>query len=1038
MTKELRWTIFVIVILNLVCAYIFLPIPDKPLGAKLPKLTLGIDLAGGAEIQYRCRDISAPDTPVTRAIAQETADRIRARIDRGGLKEPKINVRGDDIIQIQVAGIDKTMWERYKNLVGTMGRLEIKEVAKRDVHETAKTNNWVVGSQYEVLPNPDKEGPHGEFEKMVVLREPIIEGKHLQSAIEQADPENPGKWKIEFTLKSGEGPRRFEAATRRLSKGENKGALAIILDGKVISAPKVQSTIRDRGQITGGFDQTSARDLANVLSTGSLPVAIGRVNPATGGFETGKPESEALVGPSLGQDAIRRGIIAVSLAFAFVALFMVVYYRASGIVAVLALAMNVLFLMTAMSFLGATLTLPGVAGIALTIGMAVDANILINERIREELGKGKTAFQAFEHGHERALTAIVDGNVTTLLAAAVLYFMGTGPIRGFAVTLSVGILSTLFSVLFCGKNILKALLYTGTIKQFKMMKLFENPNYNFMGKARIAMLGSLVIIVGCFAVFYASGLLHTGTAGHVAFEDIEAGALQGADTKVMDKDAGGGIMVVFQKEGFRPRESLEQVKSIVGEFVSKDGNGKPYLSVRHAQPLDDGSPRLLVTLTKDDLAKRDAIKQKLEDNRMKLGLSSRGFTLLTVPHNAPPLGFDFRGGTVISFQLDREEDIGAVREKIFALKGEDGLPKYSDGEVQIINTEATKLADVAKLNVTRSRQFQLRTGHQDPEEIKKDLEQAFTGMMGRDPFEVLSTLDPADPKTIYDREAGGGLMVYLRPSADVNAAVEKIKGAVAEFVSKSEDGKPYVDVRKLDPVGGLPRVKILLTKDDLIAKEARERITSKLDDMKMDIGLSSSPFLTISNIGPAVAEELKNSTIWALIWSWVLIIIYIWIRFYSVKFGAAAVVALIHDAIVSLGVVVLLGMVIPKALGLSFDLTLSTVAAMLTIVGYSVNDTIVLFDRVRENIFLMKRHSLAEIMNASVNQTLSRTIWTSFTTWISAVCLYVVTMTASGGVSGLALPLIIGVIVGTYSSIYVASALVLTWYKGQRPAFDKK
>lgn len=1035
MTNELRWTIFVIVILNLVCAYIFLPIPDKPLGDRLPRLTLGIDLAGGAEIQYRCRDLSAPDTPVSRAVAQETADRIRARIDRGGLKEPKINVRGDDVIQIQVAGIDKTMWERYKNLVSTMGRLEIKEVAARDVHETAKNNNWVVGSQYEVLPNPDKEGPYGEFEKMVVLREPIIEGKHIQEAIEHPDPENPGNYKIDFAIKSGEGQRRFEAATRRLSRGVEKGALAIILDGVVKSAPRVQSTIRDRGQITGSFTREAARDLAIVLSTGSLPVAIGRINPATGAFETGKPESEALVGPSLGQDAIRRGILAVVLSFVLVSLFMIVYYRASGVVAVLALVMNLLFLMAVMAFLGATLTLPGIAGIALTIGMAVDATILINERIREEMAKGKTAFQAFEHGHERALSAIVDGNVTTLLAAAVLYFMGTGPIRGFAVTLSVGILTTLFSVLFCAKNILKGLLYTGTIQQFRMLRLFDNPNFDFIGKARIAMLGSLLAVVGSFVVFYASGLLHTGVAGHEPFEDVDAASVK---EKILDKDAGGGLMVVFQKDVFRPRETLEQVKSIVAEFVSRNAEGKPYLSVRHAAPLDDGSPRLLVSLTPEDLPKRDAIKQKFEDNRIKLGLSSRGFTLLTIPHNAPPLGFDFRGGTVISFQLDREEDIAVVREKIFGIKGENDLPKYSDGEVQIINTEATKLSEVAKLNVTRSRQFQLRTGHQDPKEIQRDLEQAFAGMMGRDPFEMINTLDPGDPRTIYDRETGGGLMVYLKPSADAGAALEKIKDAAAEFVSRSEDGKPYLDVRRLDPVGGLPRVKVLLTKDDLIAKDARERIVSRLAGMETDLGLSSSPFLNISNIGPAVAEELKNSTIWALIWSWVLMIIYIWIRFYSVKFGAAAVAALIHDAIISLGAVVLLGMVVPRALGLSFDLTLSTVASLLTIVGYSVNDTIVLFDRVRENIFLMKRSSLAEIINASVNQTLSRTIWTSFTTWMSAVCLYVVTMTASGGVSGLALPLIIGVIAGTYSTIYVASALVLMWYKGQRPAFDKK
>ena len=248
-------------------------------------------------------------------------------------------------------------------------------------------------------------------------------------------PEMPGQWQINFVL-SGEAARRFGPFTE-----QNHGRqMAIVLEKKVYSAPVIHSRIDDSGVIEGNFSQDSAHDLALVLRAGALPASI-------------KYLEERTVGPSLGADSIRHGVRASILSLLVVMIFMVVYYRLSGVNAVLALILNLLILLAALAMFGAVLTLPGIAGVILTIGMGVDSNVLVFERIREELRNGKSSSAAVDAGFSKAFLTIIDTHVTTVVSAFSLFIFGTGPIRGFAVTLTIGLIANVFTAIFVSKTI---------------------------------------------------------------------------------------------------------------------------------------------------------------------------------------------------------------------------------------------------------------------------------------------------------------------------------------------------------------------------------------------------------------------------------------------------------------------------------------------------------------------------------------------------------------------------------------------------------
>lgn len=354
---------------------------------------------------------------------------IRNRIDQFGVSEPDIRKQQDNRIQIQLPGLDDP--QRAIKIIGKTAHLEFMLV-----DEDADVAKAVKG----ILPSGDalyqlqKRRADGSYSKqpIVLNNDVVMTGEYITDAKTQFD--SYGQAYVSLTF-SSRGARIFERVT-----GNNvKKRLAIVLDGKVFSAPTIQEQISGgRASITGHFTTEESHDLAITLRAGSLPAPVTILE-------------ERSVGPSLGQESIDKGVFSTLFGGVLVLLFMVIYYRFSGIVADVALLLNILLILAGLAVFGATLTLPGIAGIILTIGMAVDANVLIFERIREELRRGLSSKAAIDEGFGRATLTILDANVTTIIAALILYQFGTGPIRGFAVTLTLGICASMFTAIFVSR-----------------------------------------------------------------------------------------------------------------------------------------------------------------------------------------------------------------------------------------------------------------------------------------------------------------------------------------------------------------------------------------------------------------------------------------------------------------------------------------------------------------------------------------------------------------------------------------------------------
>jgi preprotein translocase subunit SecD len=372
---------------------------------------------------------------------QQSLETIERRINALGLTEPTIQFQGrkDNEILVQLPGEGDPA--RAKEVIQAGGQLELKLVEDPTTYPSEAAalaaHGGVLPAATEIVPGrSESRNPQESGEVWYLLsRTPVVTGRDLRSATETRNTEMPGQWQINFTL-SAEAARRFGPFTET-----NTGRqMAIVLEKKVYSAPRIQSRIEDQGRIDGNFSQESAHDLALVLRAGALPASI-------------KYLEERTVGPSLGADSIRHGVQASILSLLVVMIFMVWYYRLSGVNAVLALLLNLVILLAALAMFGAVLTLPGIAGVILTIGMGVDSNVLVFERIREELRNGKSSSAAVDAGFDKAFLTIIDTHVTTVVSAFFLFIFGTGPIRGFAVTLTIGLIANVFTAIYVSKTI---------------------------------------------------------------------------------------------------------------------------------------------------------------------------------------------------------------------------------------------------------------------------------------------------------------------------------------------------------------------------------------------------------------------------------------------------------------------------------------------------------------------------------------------------------------------------------------------------------
>ncbi len=358
------------------------------------------------------------------AAVEQSIEVVRRRIDETGTQEPSIQRQGTERILVQLPGVDDP--DRIKRLLGKTAKMTFQMVDRETSIVDALAGRLPPGS--EIIPHDSDVDANGDPVLYVVERRAIITGEMLTNSQVTTDQNGQFAVSLQFNPTGG---RRFGDAT-----SQNVGELfAIILDDKVISAPRIQTAILGgTGQITGNFTAQSADDLATLLRAGALPAPLVILE-------------ERSVGPGLGADSVRAGKIASVLAFILVMIFMLAAYGKFGLAADAALLINMMLLAAGLSALQANLTLPGIAGIILTVGMAVDANVLIFERIREEMALGKTPFAAVDAGYKRAMTTIIDANVTTFIAAVILYVFGSGPVRGFAVTLAIGIVTSFFTAI---------------------------------------------------------------------------------------------------------------------------------------------------------------------------------------------------------------------------------------------------------------------------------------------------------------------------------------------------------------------------------------------------------------------------------------------------------------------------------------------------------------------------------------------------------------------------------------------------------------
>ena len=706
------------------------------------KVKLGLDLQGGSAFVVEMETGKLATNASQDVAIQNAIEVLRKRVDKFGVAEPLIQAQGEKQILIQMPGLGAAEMETVRTNIQRAAFLEF-----RLVHEKSDEllREGIVPPGYELMRESrvDQKGEKTVI-SYIISKAPIpgLAGKNVARAY--MDRDNFGNPVIGFSL-DVDGAVAFEKVTT-----ENVGRLlAIILDGQLYSAPRINGPIPGgQGQITGRFTEDEARNLAAVLQ-----------NPLEAPV---KVISEDRVDPSLGKDTIRSGIQSAIWGTLAVAAFMAIYYLLAGLVANFALALNLVILLGVMCAFKTTLTLPGIAGIVLTAGMAVDANVLIFERIREEMAKGKSLRGALAAGYSRAFGTIFDSHVTTLISSVILIYFGTGTIKGFGVALTIGVAASLFTALVVTRLVFDTFIAMGWMKSIPMLHLIKTTNIDFMKFAKPAFIVSWsIILVGVGYGFYRG-------------------------------------------------------KHMVGhEFV--------------------GGDNMLFSFTQ---------------------------------------------------RVDQENLTRALRPVI--------------GESMIQYKRALVGTD-EKLSIT--------AGFDTTEKAKATLTKEF-------------------------------------PQAGF-----KLEGT--------------------------------------------------------------------QRVGATVGEEILRSAVIAFLLSLLGILVYVAFR-YEFSFAIGAIIAIIHDILMTVGVYAIAGR----------ELNSTMLAAVLTIIGFSINDTIVIFDRIREDLKLGVRGTFRELINKALNQTLSRTIITSGTVFLATMALYIF---GGGAINDFAFTFLVGIITGTYSSIYIASAFVLWWHKGQRP-----
>ena len=509
---------------------------DHLLKESKARLQLGLDLKGGVAFTLEADEKSLAELPEyqRKEKLSKAIQIITDRVNGLGVAEPLIRPIGANRIEVQLPGVNTKDNPEVVDSVKKPARLDFCLV-----HPTLEPKAGVeTPPGYEIL-SLEHEGRTGEIavEEVFVKQRPEMSGDVLEGA--HARPDQYGKPEIILSFTS-DGKKRFAEVTRDIAQNNQRsghtGRLAIILDGKLYSAPTVREEINSStAQITGTFTDRQALELANVLNNPlDVPLQV-------------KEQYE--VGPSLAEGAIASGKTATYVGIGLVAAFMIGYYSLAGLIAVISVTLNIVIVLGVLAMLGATLTMPGIAGIVLTVGMAVDAHILIFERMREELALGKTLVNAFHAGHDKAFTTIVDANLTTFITSGLMIVFGTGPVKGFGITITIGIFSTMFTALIVSQMLLEFVIFTGFMKRMIMLNLLGSPKWDFVKRGRVFFIASWVIVlVGVIGVVVKGHKIYGidfagGDVVNMSFtQKIDTDKLQ----SVTDKAKLGEIMAAYQ------------------------------------------------------------------------------------------------------------------------------------------------------------------------------------------------------------------------------------------------------------------------------------------------------------------------------------------------------------------------------------------------------------------------------------------------------------------------------------------------------------
>lgn len=809
-----------------------------------------------------------------------------------------------------------------------------------------------------------------EFEsKTSEVRKPKIDGSYLTNASSrQGDDLKPT---VSFSFNNAGGALFGEITRKNVSEDaagpestKLRRHLAIILDGMVMSAPTINSEIRTQGQISGNFTQKEVDSLVNILRAGRLPATL---KP--------QPVSESTIAATLGEDTITMGVKAILLSFAAVLVFMLVYYRFAGMVASIALMANLLLTVGFMVAVQATFTLSGLAGIVLTLGMAVDANVLIYERLREERERGASLLQAIRNGYDRALPTIIDTHLSSIFTAIVLYVVGNDNLKGFAISMTVGLIISLFTSLYMTRVMFDFWQSKGWLTKLTMMRLFAKPDIDFMS-IRYAMFAiTLGLSIAGLALF-------VGRIPNDLNIDFVGGTAYGGKLKT--------------------GKTVAEMRKLIDEKHQAEVLKDP--EVKEIQTGDARRYAYEITFPNGDQQKRTV-------------------SFSNIPDGATP-----------------EERVAKVKERAKLLK---------EPSVEMLYNASTDEKVIAELKENRSRNFVIRTTEKEAELVQACLDQLL-----RQKDEKTGKVDQLLEKVYAKIDRFNGDETRMRFYADKpdDGNVEKLKTATASpsFVKSllnrelrrefaiTDEKEPLPFLFEVNGDGGSDSDGKYSVMKISFSPELKNAGASSVDTAKRALQQTVNEFSArpqpdrLENFDSALATETRFRAMWAVLASWTAILVYLWFRFGNWTFGLAAVICLIHDLFFTLGAIAACyfvhGTVVGDWLLLDdFKLDLPSVAALLTLVGYSVNDTIVVFDRIRE-VRGKNPELTPKMINDSINQTLSRTVLASLTVWLVVAVLY---WWGGPGVHLFAFVMVIGVLVGTYSSIYIASPLLLMFGEGR-------